>query len=299
MTSAIAAGPPRPASEPRVEIDDDQVRQFREQGFLAVERITTDEEVAWLADVWDELFADRRKWFDLAQPFGALEDVSVGQMLMPEKHAPALRDTLYFRNARRIASRLLGEQEPSLHAWGHMVLKPARRGRATPWHQDESYWEPDFDYHAVGAWLPLEDVDGHNGCMCFVPGSHRGEVLPHRHLDDDPRLHLLEVDVPVDTSTHVAVPLRVGGATFHHPRTLHATAPNRTERPRRAFANEFQTAPVRREVPRPKPWLDEQKRVWAAERDGPGTALDGSGPSTTAAPRRTSIGLEPHDGRAL
>lgn len=264
MRSAIAAGPPRRASDPSFDVSDAQVRRFHEQGFLALERITTDEEVAWLCEVWDELFADRRRWFDLAQPFGALDDVRVGQMLLPETHAPALRETLYFRNARRIAGRLLGLEESALEAWGHMVLKPARCGSATPWHQDESYWDPAFDYHAVGAWLPLEDVDGENGCMCFVPGSHRGEVLPHRHLDGDPRLHLLELDATVDTSSGVAIPLRVGGATFHHPRTLHSTAANRTARPRRAFANEFQRSPSPRETPAPRPWLDEQKRVWAA-----------------------------------
>jgi ectoine hydroxylase-related dioxygenase (phytanoyl-CoA dioxygenase family) len=262
MTSAIAAGPPRHASDRLFELGDEEVRRFNEEGFLVLERITSDEEVAWLGDVWDELFADRRTWFDVASPFGAKDDVRVGQLLFPEKHAPSLRETLYFRNARRIAARLLAHEETALEAWGHMVLKPALRGLATPLHQDESYWEPAFDYHAVGAWLPLEDVDGDNGCMCFVPGSHRGDVLPHRHLDDDPRLHLLEVDVAHDTRSMVAVPLRVGGATFHHPRTLHATAANRSARPRRAFANEFQTQPRRRAVPAAKPWLDDQKRVW-------------------------------------
>ncbi len=263
MTSVATAGPPRNDDVFVVEIDEAQVRRFHEQGFLVIDRITTDEEVAWLAEVWDELFADRRRWFDVARPFGALDDVSVGQMLFPEKYAPALRQTTYFQNARRIAAALLAHEQSQLEAWGHMVLKPARCGRETPWHQDESYWEPGFDYHAIGAWLPLEDVDGDNGCMCFVPGSHRSGLLPHRHIDHDPRLHLLEVDVPIDTSSRVAAPLRLGGATFHHARTLHATAANRTERPRRAFANEFQAPPQPRREPIPKPWLDDQKRAWA------------------------------------
>lgn len=162
MTSmAIEAGPPKPATDVRVEIGDAGVKRFHEQGFLAIERITTDEEVAWLAEVWDELFANRRSWFHVSQPFGALDDVRLGQMRLPEVHAPALRETLYFANARRIAARLLGEEESGLETWGgHMVLKPAGTGLPTPWHQDESYWEPGFDYRAVGAWLPLEAVDG-------------------------------------------------------------------------------------------------------------------------------------------
>lgn len=265
---AIAAGPPKAPADFRVEIGEEQVGRFHEQGFVAFERITTDEEVAWLGTVWEELFADRRAWFDVSQPFGAFDDPRLGQMLFPETRAPGLRETLYYRNARRIAARLLGEDEAGLQAWGHMVLKPARHGHATPWHQDESYWEPGFDYKAVGAWLPLEEVDCDNGCMCFLPGSHKGELLPHRHVGADPRVHLLEVAAPIDPSGAVEVPLRVGGATFHHRRTLHSTAGNRSPRPRRAWANEFQTPPEKRLAPAERPWLDAEKRAWAERRNG-------------------------------
>ena len=265
--SAISAGPPKSASDPHFDVTESQVEQYREQGFLSLDRITTDAEVAWLSEVWDELFADRRRWFDVARPFGANDSVIAGQMLFPERLAPCLSDTIYIRSARRIATKLLGLPANEVESWGHMIVKPARVGRATPWHQDESYWEAELDYHAVGAWMPLEDVDGRNGCMCFVPGSHRSELLAHRHVDYDARLHMLEVDSPVDVSRAVEVPLRAGGVTFHHPRTLHATASNVTDRPRRSFAMEFQSAPATRAVPREKPWLDEQRRVWIAHRD--------------------------------
>jgi len=246
-----------------VEPSDEQAAFFREHGYLALERITSDEEIAWLGERYDALFAKRSAWFDVSQPFGAGAEDRLGQMLFPEQRAPELRDTFYFRNARRIAARLLGLAESSLEAWGHMILKPAGNGHATPWHQDEAYWEPDFDYVAVGAWLPLEDVNRENGCMCFVPGSHRGRLLRHRHLAGNPAVHLLELDEPADTSGAIEVPLRAGGATFHHPRTLHSTAGNRTGRPRRVFANEFQTPPQKRAERAERPWVDEGKRAWA------------------------------------
>jgi hypothetical protein len=240
------AASPRSPSVPDdlvVDADPEQVRRFREDGFVAFERITTDEEVAWLGERWDALFADRGAWFDVSQPWGRGPEDRLGQMIFPELRAPELRETCFFANARRIAARLLGLAPEALEAWGHMVLKPARNGHPTPWHQDESYWKPGFAYQALGCWLPLEDVNGENGCMCFLPGSHRGPLLPHRHLGGDPSVHLLELDVEVDVSGAVEVPLRIGGATFHHSRTLHSTAGNRTDRPRRAFANEFQTPP--------------------------------------------------------
>jgi ectoine hydroxylase-related dioxygenase (phytanoyl-CoA dioxygenase family) len=99
--------------------------------------------------------------------------------------------------------------------------------------------------------------------MCFLPGSHRSDVLPHRHIGDDPSVHGLETDV-ADTSTMVAVPLAAGGATFHHPRTLHHTPANRSDRRRRAFATEFQTRPTRADEPAVRPWVDAGQAAWDA-----------------------------------
>jgi ectoine hydroxylase-related dioxygenase (phytanoyl-CoA dioxygenase family) len=118
-------------------------------------------------------------------------------------------------------------------------------------------------YQAVGAWLPLDDVDLANGCMCFLPGSHLAEVLPHRHIGDDPNVHGLETDV-ADPSAMVPVPLAAGGATFHHPRTLHHTPANRSDRPRRAFATEFQTRPTKADVTAGRPWLEAGRAAWDA-----------------------------------
>lgn len=258
----IAAERP-PSGTLRVEVSDAQVASFREEGFLALERITTDEEIAWLGRAYDALVAGRREWVDVARPYFARGEDTLGQILFPEQWLPALRDALFFRNARRVAARLLGVAEESLQSWGHAILKPARRGHPTPWHQDEAYWEPDFDYCALGAWLPLEDVDGRNGCMRFLPGSHRGEVLPHRHVGGDAAVHLLEIDRALDATRAVEVPLRAGGATFHHQRTLHGTAGNATDRPRRVFATEFQTAPRPRAERAHRPWVDEGKRALA------------------------------------
>ena len=47
-STAIAAGPPAAPAGFRVETSDAQVAAFQAQGFLAVERLTIDEEVAWL-----------------------------------------------------------------------------------------------------------------------------------------------------------------------------------------------------------------------------------------------------------
>ena len=49
----------------------------------------------------------------------------------------------------------------------------------TPWHQDESYWLNMPDKRAVSFWVALQDVNVDNGCMWFVPGSHKLPLREH------------------------------------------------------------------------------------------------------------------------
>ena len=249
-----------PAAELEVFPTADEVAFFREHGYLVVERITTDEEIAWLREIFERIFSAE----GAGQPGGPVdrsgtrapgEPSLLSQAFFPEMQFPALLDTLHRRNARRYAAALLDVPEAALSSWGHMILKPPG-GRAALWHQDHAYWQPELDYHALGVWLPLHDVSVEMGAMQFIPGSHKRGLLRHRH-DDVPASNVLTVVEEVDASRAVACPLRAGGATFHHSETLHYTAPNTTDRPRLAYPMEFQLAPVRRATPEVMPWVDE------------------------------------------
>ena len=150
--------------EPAVEISDEQVDFFRREGYLAVERLTSDEEVARMRTAYDEIFArragrDEGMEFDLAGTDEEGREASLPQILEPRKYAPALRDTLYEANALAVSRRLLGDETQARGA--HAILKPARIGSETPWHQDEAYWLPDIpDRRALSIWLALDEATG-------------------------------------------------------------------------------------------------------------------------------------------
>lgn len=263
--------PPRPTATFEITLTDEQIAAFHADGFTSVDRITTDEELEWLRTIYDFLFTEKLGgapglYFDLSRPYDADGDDLLPQVLVPERRFPELLDTVYAANCRRIAEQLLIGDEPTesdpLTMWGHMIRKPPLVGHETPWHQDESYWDVHFDYHAVGFWMPLDEATVESGCMQFVPGSNQGEVLPHRHINDDPAVHGLWAE-GVDSTRRVAIPLRPGGATMHHPRTLHYTAPNTTENARRAYAIELQFPPTRRSEPADKPWVIDGQEAWS------------------------------------
>jgi hypothetical protein len=97
--------------------------------------------------------------------------------------------------------------------WGHMIRKPARFGESLPWHQDEAYWDPGFDYVALGCWMPLDNATIESGCMSMIRGSHLGGILPHRHINDDPSVHGIETSPdPADIARAVVLPTPAGGA---------------------------------------------------------------------------------------
>lgn len=258
----------RPRVDYPVEIGDDVRDEFRELGFTSIPRITSDEELAWLGEVYDWLFADRVQpvpggYFDLARPYESDGTDLLPQILMPERRLPALRETAFWRNGRAIAAALLAGPAEELAGWGHMIRKPPRIGSELPWHQDEAYWDPGFDYQALGCWMPLDPATAESGCLRFLCGSHRGEVRPHRHVGDDPRVHALAAE-RVDDRGAVSLPLAPGGAVFHHCRMLHASGPNRSPRERRAWANEWQLPAVRRATPHDRPWTASGKQAWEA-----------------------------------
>ena len=101
-----------------------------------------------------------------------------------------------------------------------MIYKPAKYGAETPWHQDEAYWDPEVFSNGLSVWMPLDSVMKESGCMQFIPGSHKGDVKWHRHIDDNPLVHGLMTD-DVDPSEAIACPLPAGGATFHHLSLIH------------------------------------------------------------------------------
>lgn len=248
----------------------EDVTFFREHGYLVVERITTDEEIAWLREIFEHIFSPQQAGIAGApiDRSGTLEpgaESRLSQAFFPEMRFPALLETTHRRNARRFAAALLDVPEVRLSSWGHMIRKPPG-GRAALWHQDHAYWQPELDYWALGVWLPMHDVTTEMGAMQFIPGSHKLGLLPHRH-DDAPDKNVLTVVDPVDEARAVACPLLAGGATFHHSETLHYTAPNSTDRPRLAYPMEFQLAPVRRAAPRKMPWVDELRA--ASDTSGP------------------------------
>lgn len=74
---------------------------------------------------------------------------------------------------------------PNIKATHSMLInKPPDSGALTsrhPLHQDLHYFPFRPADRIVAAWTALEDVTIENGCLIVIPGSHKGQLLPHEY----------------------------------------------------------------------------------------------------------------------
>lgn len=102
------------------------------------------------------------------------------------------------------------------------------------WHQDITYWglEPPI---AHTAWIAIDDADVENGCMRFIPGSHKNGIATHGKSMREGNLLSIDQEIPdeyVDDGAAVDVTLKAGQMSVHHGQLFHASNPNRSARRR-------------------------------------------------------------------
>ena len=87
----------------------------------------------------------------------------------------------------------------------------------------------------LSCWIGLDDSTVENGCVHYVPGSHRWELLPITGLAGDMEaIQSVLTDQQRREFRPVAIELRKGECSFHHTLMVHGSYENRTESPRRA-----------------------------------------------------------------
>lgn len=235
-------------------IDETKRDLFLDQGFIRLDHVIEEDERQWLLGLYDELFDSNGR-----KQLGGVDEQgreTLPQILGPHQKVPELFETRYHQRIAAIAESLLGETPDQVGT--HMILKPANYGVATPWHQDQAYHPSHLNYRNINFWLPLEEATVENGCMQFVPDTHKGPVLPHTWLvPGDKTSAMVAVAQDYWQANAVAVPCPAGSVTLHHSYMMHSAGPNRTDQPRRAYITVFKAKATRRERPWVFPWMNQ------------------------------------------
>ena len=137
---------------------------------------------------------------------------------------------------RRVAdlAQALGFVQPLLLQSMYLFKQP-QIGAEVGWHQDATYLHT-RPVTVTGLWIALDDADRDNGCLMALPGGHRGALRQRFHRVGDRLVSETLDDAPWPDTPPVALEARRGSLVVLHGLLPHASAPNRSARPRHAYA---------------------------------------------------------------
>ena len=227
-----------PADTARFHLTAKQVEFFHENGYLAGVRLLDDAQIEHLRRELAEVADPSHPLHHLFYEFHSNESPDPSQVLFHAlgawRIAVGLHDILWHPAFTVPASQLLGGAVRFWH--DQLFCKPAHHGGIVAWHQDYSYWQRTRPVAHLTCWIGLDDSTRANGCVHYVPGSHRWPLLPRGPLakDMDAVQQLLTPEQRAAFKP-VAIELRRGECSFHHSFTLHGSYANSTPQPRRAI----------------------------------------------------------------
>lgn len=228
-------GTPKEWNEYR--LSDEQVEFYRENGYLAGIRLLNDDQIEVLRQELAALVDPRHPGNELFYEFNSNESADPEKVLFHALGAwritPGFHDLLWNPAFVVPASQLLDGPVRFWH--DQLFYKPGRHGGVVLWHQDYSYWTRTQPMAHLSCWIGLDDSMPDNGCLHYVPGSHRWNLLPREDFANDmDTIQGVLTEKQKKEFKPRAIELKKGECSFHHPLMVHGSFENRTDRPRRA-----------------------------------------------------------------
>ncbi|KAJ2088057.1 hypothetical protein IW138_004477 [Coemansia sp. RSA 986] len=115
---------------------------------------------------------------------------------------PLFQRLTHSDRVKRVAEQL-GYKDPRV-LQSMVICKQPGVGGAVPMHQDSTFLftEP---LSACGFWIALEDCTQTNGCLEFIPGSHRRSAVEQRFVrtQDDKGTEMVDIDPVAHHRSHL------------------------------------------------------------------------------------------------
>ena len=218
----------------------EQVDFFNENGYLQGIKMLNTEQLEVLRKELFELADPSNEGNKLFYEYNSNESTDPKTILFHALGAwritPGLHDVLWNPAFLMAASQLLDDKP--VRFWHDQIFyKPAKKGGVVAWHQDYSYWTRTIPIAHITCWCALDDATIENGCLHYIPGSHKWGLMPKPVIAGEPEgiKDFLNDEQKEKFAHPQPAPVKAGEAIFHHSLTLHGSGENKSSRPRRAF----------------------------------------------------------------
>lgn len=194
----------------------EDIESFNERGFLTGIEIFNNSAIQDIRDYFDKLLQN-------AMASGN-DSYSISTAHLKHKK---VYDLLLNEKVVSIVGDLLGE---NIIGWGsHFFCKLPGDVKRISWHQDASYW-PFSHTNTVSCWLAIDDTTIENGCMKFIPGSHRFGLIDYEMSKNEEKNVLNQtVHKAENYGDPLTIELNAGQISIHSDLLLHSSNPNISE----------------------------------------------------------------------
>lgn len=169
-------------------LSDEEIAFYKENGFLHVKQLLTAEELEQLEKTCNEFLHNKvegvnKDFGDITgndkQPVDSYSGISV---MLPSKYSQSLMESIFKKRAAHIAQQIEGAG--LVEDYDRFISKKPNRPEARfHWHQDKNYcWShgqlvQSDDVRAVTFSISIDPTNENNGCIWYVPGSHKDKVI--------------------------------------------------------------------------------------------------------------------------
>lgn len=224
--------------KPEYSLSDEQIDQYRNEGFVVVERLFNADDLARVDATIRRMTEQALAGGDFSKVL-ELEPEPVDGKRVPRRiFSPYDQDETF--RALAHDPRLLDKIESIIGGdfnlqHSKLNMKPAKVGSVVEWHQDMAYF-PHTNDDLVTTLIYLDEATEENGCLQVLPRHHTHYF---DHSGPDGRFAGMITESLADFGKPRSLPAPAGSAIFMHCITPHASLPNRSSRPRRTLIYEY------------------------------------------------------------
>ncbi len=218
----------------------EQIEKYQTDGFLVIENFLSSDELEHWRLALEEALIKRKgnKLPDRALVYGKGDDADKSyydnvfdQRINLWQDNAKMRSLLLDERIGQMATELSGAE--GIHIWHDQALIKKPWANPTSWHLDTPYWSFS-DRRALSIWIALDDATLENGCLFFIPGSHKHTTFENPGIGKN--MGAIFDNYPqFKNSKSVAAPMRAGSCSFHNGLTIHGAHANMTPGFRRAM----------------------------------------------------------------
>ena len=222
------------------EISEAQVDFYSENGFVLIEDFLNADELAHWHEAVGEAVKQRNgnKLPGRAKVYGEGDDADTDyydnvfdQLLNLWMDNEKMHKIMLDKRIGKMAATLAGVD--GIRIWHDQALIKKPWANPTSFHLDTPYWSFS-DRRALSIWVALDDVTPENGCLFFIPGSHKVTELSlagiGKNMGD-----IFKQYPQLKNTKPFAATMKAGSCSFHNGLTIHGAHANMTPGLRRAM----------------------------------------------------------------